>query len=179
MGYGVIVAAGMVLIYLLRQLPKLLRRMEQGGKSGKWVNDRSLGGKAVSFSPLFPHNMALSLFTCCRTMPFASRTAAGGHAAVRGLSRLLHSWQIFIPDAPSTSVGKGYDLATAEERNMARERATVQVGAPRQQSSFQGEEQQLPEWWNPTPALHVSLYYKEEVSALLGHNVSWCKFCSY
>ena len=60
-------------------------------------------------------------------------------------------------------MGKGYDLATAEERDIARERATVQVGAPRQQGAPQREEDQLPEWWNPTPALHVSLYYKEEV----------------
>ncbi len=72
--------------------------------------------------------------------------------------------QIFIPDGQTAaSVGKGYDLATAEERDVARERATVQVGAPRQQDAPQQEEDQLPEWWNPTPALHVSLYYKEEV----------------
>ena len=60
-------------------------------------------------------------------------------------------------------MGKGYDLATAEERDVARERAAVQIGAPRQQGAPQREEDQLPEWWNPTPALHVSLYYKEEV----------------
>lgn len=60
-------------------------------------------------------------------------------------------------------MGKGYDLATAEERDIARERATVQVSVPRQQGAPQREEDQLPEWWNPTPALHVSLYYKEEV----------------
>ena len=47
---------------------------------------------------------------------------------------------------------------------MARERATLQVGAPAQRrSAAPEEEEQLPEWWNPTPALHVSLYYKEEV----------------
>ena len=47
---------------------------------------------------------------------------------------------------------------------MARERATLQVGAPAQpRSASPVEEEQLPEWWNPTPALHVSLYYKEEV----------------
>ncbi len=47
---------------------------------------------------------------------------------------------------------------------MARERATLQVGAPAQpRSASPQEEEQLPEWWNPTPALHVSLYYKEEV----------------
>ena len=47
---------------------------------------------------------------------------------------------------------------------MARERATLQVGAPAQRrSGAPEEEEQLPEWWNPTPALHVSLYYKEEV----------------
>ena len=60
-------------------------------------------------------------------------------------------------------MGKGYDLATAEERDVARERAAVQIAPPRQQGAPQQEEDQLPEWWNPTPALHVSLYYKEEV----------------
>ena len=82
--------------------------------------------------------------------------------------------QIFIPDGQSAgSVGKGYDLATAEERDMARERAMVQVGGPAQQGSPQREEEQLPEWWNPTPALHVSLYYKEEVNAL---SLKWTGF---
>lgn len=46
---------------------------------------------------------------------------------------------------------------------MARERATLQVGGPTKQGTPQQEEDQLPEWWNPNPALHVSLYYKEEV----------------
>ena len=64
------------------------------------------------------------------------------------------------------SVSKGYDLATAEERDMARERATLQVGEPARQGTPQQEEEELPEWWNPSPALHVSLYYKEEVHAL-------------
>ena len=76
----------------------------------------------------------------------------------------LRGMQIFIPDGQSaSSVGKGYDLATAEERDVARERATLQVGSPAQQRNLQQEEEQLPEWWNPSPALHVSLYYKEEV----------------
>ena len=71
--------------------------------------------------------------------------------------------QIFIPDGSTGSPGKGYELATAEERSMARERATLQVGSPAQpRSAAPAEEEQLPEWWNPTPALHVSLYYKEE-----------------
>lgn len=43
-----IAAAGLLLIYLLRQLPKLFRRMGGGQPKGRWVNDRSLGGKAVS-----------------------------------------------------------------------------------------------------------------------------------
>lgn len=75
--------------------------------------------------------------------------------------------QIFIPDGQTmASVSKGYDLATAEERDMARERATLQVGAPAPQGTPQREEEELPEWWNPSPALHVSLYYKDEVHAL-------------
>ena len=51
MGYAVIAAAGLVLIWLLRQLPKLFRRIGSGQQKGKWVYDRSLGGKAVSFAP--------------------------------------------------------------------------------------------------------------------------------
>ena len=75
--------------------------------------------------------------------------------------------QIFIPEGQTfASVSKGYDLATAEERDMARERATLQVGEPSRQGTPQREEEELPEWWNPSPALHVSLYYKEEVHTL-------------
>ena len=74
--------------------------------------------------------------------------------------------QIFIPDDKPVSADKGYDLATADERDVARKRATVQVRGSEQQGTPQREEEQLPEWWNPTPALHVSLFYKEEVGAL-------------
>lgn len=48
MGYAVIVAAGVLLIYLLRQLPKLFRGTGGEQQKGKWIYDRSLGGKAVS-----------------------------------------------------------------------------------------------------------------------------------
>lgn len=48
MGYAVIAAAGLVLIFLLRQLPKLFKGMGGSRQKGRWVNDRSLGGKAVS-----------------------------------------------------------------------------------------------------------------------------------
>ena len=76
----------------------------------------------------------------------------------------MYRLQIFIPEGSTAAPGKGYELATAEERGMARERATLQVGAPTQpRSASLQEDEQLPEWWNPTPALHVSLYYKEEV----------------
>ena len=52
MGYAVIAAAGLVLIFLLRQIPKLFRGMGGGRPKGRWVNDRSLGGKAVSLCPV-------------------------------------------------------------------------------------------------------------------------------
>ena len=55
-GYAVIAAAGLVLIFLLRQLPKLFGGMGSGRQRADGVNDRSLGGKAVS--PLRLHVQA-------------------------------------------------------------------------------------------------------------------------
>ena len=48
MGYAVIAAAGVLLAYLLWQVPKLFRGLGRGQQKGRWVRDRSLGGKAVS-----------------------------------------------------------------------------------------------------------------------------------
>lgn len=89
---------------------------------------------------------------------------------------VLYWMQIFIPDDKPVSADKGYDLATADERDVARERATLQVRGSEQQGAPQRVEEQLPEWWNPTPALHVSLFYKEEVGGLTltCTNHLWC-----
>ncbi len=53
MGYAVIAAAGVLLAYLLWQVPKLFKGLGRGQQKGRWVRDRSLGGKAVSHLP-FP-----------------------------------------------------------------------------------------------------------------------------
>ena len=53
MGYAVIAAAGVLLAYLLWQVPKLFRGLGRGQQKGRWVRDRSLGGKAVGYV-LFP-----------------------------------------------------------------------------------------------------------------------------
>ena len=78
-----------------------------------------------------------------------------------------HCMQDFIPDGPSApSVGKGADSAPAEERDVARERATVQVGESVQHGSTEEEKEQLPEWWAPTPtptSSHARSPYDKEV----------------
>ena len=61
-----IAAAGLLLIYLLRQLPELFRRMGGGQQKGRWVNDRSLGGKAVSrpHCPCAHHLIRVNVCMC-------------------------------------------------------------------------------------------------------------------
>ena len=78
MGYAVIVAAGALLAYLLWQVPKLFRGLDRGQQKGRWVRDRSLGGKAVSCFPILSHTTLLtmtvltlpSVCTACRLASF-------------------------------------------------------------------------------------------------------------
>ncbi len=69
--------------------------------------------------------------------------------------------QVFVPDAPST-VPQRDSVGTAEDVDVLRSSASASVAAPL--ASEQGADgDSIPEWWNPSPALHVSLYYKQEV----------------
>ena len=65
MGYAVIAAAGVLLAYLLWQVPKLFRGLGRGQQKGRWVRDRSLGGKAVSHVPLgfSQHPLMMTILT--------------------------------------------------------------------------------------------------------------------
>ena len=60
--------------------------------------------------------------------------------------------------------GKGDGLGTAEERDVAQERVTVQEGEPLQLRVSKEEKERLPEWWKPyTVPRGVNPYYKEVV----------------
>lgn len=72
--------------------------------------------------------------------------------------------QVFVPDAPS-AVPQRDSVGTAEDVELLRSSASARVAAPlaREQGA---DDDDIPEWWNPSPALHVSLYYKQEVCIL-------------
>ena len=77
-----------------------------------------------------------------------------------GQQHWLCHWQIFMPDAPS-AVPQRDSVGTAEDVDLLRGSASAQVAALPSEQAANGDE--MPEWWNPSPALHVSLYYKQEV----------------
>ncbi len=66
-----------------------------------------------------------------------------------------------MKDAPSAVVPQREGVGTAEDVDLLRGSASAQVAAPL--AARDAEDDQMPEWWNPSPALHVSLYYKQEV----------------
>lgn len=69
--------------------------------------------------------------------------------------------QVFVKDAPSAVVPQRESVGTAEDVDLLRGSASAQVAAPTAERDAEGD--QMPEWWNPSPALHVSLYYRQEV----------------
>ncbi|CAL8469335.1 g8876 [Coccomyxa elongata] len=113
LGWGALVIAGMGLVLVLGRLPDFLGGLGRSSEGGKWIRDRSLGGKMV-----------------------------------------------FVPDAPST-VPQRDSVGTAEDVEVLRSSASASVAAPLA-SEQRADGDSIPEWWNPSPALHVSLYYKQE-----------------
>ena len=69
--------------------------------------------------------------------------------------------QVFVPDAPSTTPQRD-SVGTAEDVEMLRSSASASVATPPANGAG-ADGDNIPEWWNPSPALHVSLYYKQEV----------------
>ncbi|KAK9908012.1 hypothetical protein WJX75_001523 [Coccomyxa subellipsoidea] len=112
LGWGALLAAGLALLWIVGRLPSFLSGLVRSKEGGKWVRDRSLGGKMV-----------------------------------------------FVPDIPST-VPQRDSVGTAEDVDLLRGSASAHVATSASEQGTNGDE--MPDWWNPTPALHVSLYYKQE-----------------
>lgn len=70
--------------------------------------------------------------------------------------------QVFVPDAPAASP-RQETVGTADDVELLRGRASAQVSSASAQELRTAESNQIPDWWNASPALHVSLYYKQEV----------------
>lgn len=70
--------------------------------------------------------------------------------------------QIFVPDAPS-SFHRKETVGTADDVELLRGEASAQVSSSPALERPTAESDQIPDWWNASPALHVSLYYKQEV----------------
>ena len=93
------------------------------------------------------------------------------------------SWfaQIFIPDAPEASSSSAAPAKSAASRPPAgrasaapdslgwqhRTEAAAVAGAPPETGArrrvAKEDAEAMPEWWNPSPSLHVSPVYKQEV----------------
>jgi hypothetical protein len=70
--------------------------------------------------------------------------------------------QVFVPNAPSAMPPRSTAGSTAEDVELLREEASAQL-APPAVVSQQADREQMPDWWSPSPAMHVSLFYKQEV----------------
>lgn len=159
LGWGALLAAGLALLWIVGRLPSFLSGLVRSKEGGKWVRDRSLGGKMVRLTQQIPLRASTP-----STASLCLLVAAGGSLAPCVLDRVamvaVTQTQVFVPDIPST-VPQRDSVGTAEDVDLLRGSASAHVATSASEQGTNGDE--MPDWWNPTPALHVSLYYKQEV----------------
>jgi hypothetical protein len=136
------------------------------------------GGRALGAGPLSGRQDGAHLLLCCRAcmQPSPAWRVTKGNAVCQHASGCAA--QVFIPDAPAdtpSSVLPGASSSaaapTSAEWQLRGDADTARDAAASISSSGarggEANADAMPEWWNPSPALHVSLVYKQEVRSTL------------